>query len=716
VRIRIGLLLFVGVFLASGAIAQTGEPAMPDFGGDHFFSYVPPKGWKVAEFPGLKYKIARGEPAQGFAPNIVVTTEEYAGSLDDYELESSEVLKKFFEGIVFLEKSDFKTSDGVRGIKIVAERDEKIGDTQKRLRQLQFSFKSGSTVLVVTCMRLADGDKAIDQQFDSAMKTFRFASASERGKSSAPGRESTGTTDWKHYSNPKVGISFNYPTRSKLYESKDQLPENLKKVWLSSHLAFCIDPTPPMINFNIAIAKEAVPSSATFALHMDALYDQICKQQNLTRLSFKASTVAGREAAEMIALAKPDLKMKMVSIHGYDDTVFMLAFFAPATEFDSSNKEIFKPWIEGVKIVKPGEGQEQSASPMRKKAEEGDALNQVHLGLAYEAGKGVPRDFGEAVKWYGKAADQGQAQGQYNLARMYDRAKGVDRDYPKALELYRKSAEQGYASAQVNLGVMYEKGQGVPQNYSEAVNWYRKAAEQGNAVGQNNLGFMYRMGHGVERDYAKALQLYRKAAEQGNSNAQGNLGFMHQNGYGVPKDDKEAVLWYRKSAEQGYAPAQANLGYMYEKGLAVPKDDKEAVNWYRKSADQGNPTGQNNLGGMYQTGRGVERDYQKSLELYRKAAAQNHSGAQCNMGIMCKNGYGVPKDEKEAVGWFRKSADQGYARGQYNLGWMYHQGVGVPEDREEALKWYRKAAAQGNEDAKKALSLMDAKSEPDKPK
>jgi TPR repeat protein len=28
---------------------------------------------------------------------------------------------------------------------------------------------------------------------------------------------------------------------------------------------------------------------------------------------------------------------------------------------------------------------------------------------------GVPQDYAEAVKWYGKAAEEGSAEGQYNL-------------------------------------------------------------------------------------------------------------------------------------------------------------------------------------------------------------------------------------------------------------------------------------------------------------
>ena len=42
-------------------------------------------------------------------------------------------------------------------------------------------------------------------------------------------------------------------------------------------------------------------------------------------------------------------------------------------------------------------------------AEQGDALAQNNLGVAYANGEGVAEDDEEAVKWYRKAAEQGQA-------------------------------------------------------------------------------------------------------------------------------------------------------------------------------------------------------------------------------------------------------------------------------------------------------------------
>jgi hypothetical protein len=170
---------------------------------------------------------------------------------------------------------------------------------------------------------------------------------------------------------------------------------------------------------------------------------------------------------------------------------------------------------------------------------------------------------------------------------MYYFGRGVPQDYGEAVRCYRKAAEQGYAKAQFNLGLMYHDGKGVPQDHDEAVNWYRKAAEQSDVKAQSALGYAYYNGEGVPLDFAEGFRWYRKAAEQGYALAQQALGSVYFEGQGVQQDDTQSVAWYRKAAEQGDASAQQSLGYMYVKGRGVPKDYDEGARWYRKAAEQG---------------------------------------------------------------------------------------------------------------------------------
>jgi TPR repeat protein len=659
----------------------------PDFGGDHTFSYIPPPGWKVVESPLSKYNIAQGESAQGMTPNINVIVDHYSKSLDEFVASALKELKTN-KGHVLLGKSDFQTSDGVHGIKVMFEFDS--SEAKNRLRASSYAFKAGTRLYFATCGALASDGAKHDAAFDAAMKTFRIAKAVE-GDAKPP-------ADWKKYSNNKAGISFSYPARCELYDQKEKLPDKLKNAWQDYSLVLCLDLKPPMINFNVVMAKEGIPASSSFTEWWDSASDATCQHKNLTRLSFKGIKVGGRNAAEMVAVDKEGIKYKNVYIEGYDATHFGMVFVAPSKDYDSLDKEVYQPWLGGVKIFKPGQ-EKASAQDKRHVWEHTDRLFKDHGNKRWietdrqgqtlftfsetdrnsdfieiqDSSRGYTvRLYGDAM--YIKGGTRQDLKKFDQFTKYYDgKWSTIVSHQEKAESPLLKKAEQGDATAQVNLGRSYEAGKERPKDLGEAAKWYRKAADQGNARGQFYLGRLYERGNGVERDYQMAVHLYRKSADQGNAGAQANLGYMYSHGYGAPKDEKEAVTWYRKSADQGHA------------------------------------LGLNNLAAMYRRGSGVERDYQKALELYRKAAEKGNALAQCNLGIMCEKGQGVPKDEKEAVSWFWKSADQGEARGQYNLGRMYQQGLGVAEDRQEALKWYHKAAAQGHEDAKKALIRMNAK-------
>ena len=153
---------------------------------------------------------------------------------------------------------------------------------------------------------------------------------------------------------------------------------------------------------------------------------------------------------------------------------------------------VAEPFEDATKAYYRGD-YETACRLIKPLAEGGLPEAQLNLGLMYDKGQGVPRDYAEALKWYRKAAEQGNA---------------------KALKWYRKAAEQGNAEAQFNLGLMYDERLGVPQNYAEAVKWYRRAAEQGNAEAQTNLGIMYYTGQGVPKDDVLAHMWFNLATSR----------------------------------------------------------------------------------------------------------------------------------------------------------------------------------------------------------
>jgi hypothetical protein len=165
----------------------------------------------------------------------------------------------------------------------------------------------------------------------------------------------------------------------------------------------------------------------------------------------------------------------------------------------------------------------KDATACRVRAEQGDAESQFRLGSMYYHGKGVPKDYVEAVRWYRESAEHGDAKAQFNLSDMYHEGKGIPQDYAEAARWCRKAAEQGDAKAQDGLGFMYYRGEGVAQDYAEAVRWYRKSAEQGDANAQYDLGYMYYYGYAVPQDRVEANRLFHEAAA-GNESAERVIG------------------------------------------------------------------------------------------------------------------------------------------------------------------------------------------------
>ena len=336
----------------------------------------------------------------------------------------------------------------------------------------------------------------------------------------------------------------------------------------------------------------------------------------------------------------------------------------------------------------------------------GSADEQRELGIKYQYGKGVPKDYGKAARWYRAAAVKGHAKAQRNLGTMYRLGFGVDGSYEEAARWYRKSAAQGYMKAQRDLGIFYQFGRGVPKDDFEAVRWYRLAAEQGDAKAQANLGFMLKVGRGTKKNLEEAASWYRKAAEQGSSRAQKSLGIMYQFGRGVPQNDKEAVKWYLQSAKQGNAKAQANLGFMFKMGRGVDRDYERAVEWYSKAAEKKSARAQNVLGIMYFEGKGVDRDFTKSARWFRLAFEQNYTKVYAHLGDLIRADPGTSDEYVKLGGLMLKAAKKADSRAHNILGLMYVFGKGVEKDRTAAEKWFRSAVKKGNKEARKNLDAL----------
>src|ERR1044071_4826642 len=98
----------------------------------------------------------------------------------------------------------------------------------------------------------------------------------------------------------------------------------------------------------------------------------------------------------------------------------------------------------------------------RKKAEFGDPIAQMKLGVSYARGSGdVPRDPEAAMKWLRRAATGGSVAAEEVLGLLYMVGDIVGRDPQEAARWFESAARHGETKAYTNLGILYLNGDGV---------------------------------------------------------------------------------------------------------------------------------------------------------------------------------------------------------------------------------------------------------------
>ncbi len=147
----------------------------------------------------------------------------------------------------------------------------------------------------------------------------------------------------------------------------------------------------------------------------------------------------------------------------------------------------------------------------------------------------VSREFAELLY----EADDGDAVAQFEVGLAYESGTRVSADRDKALQYYLMAAQQGLSLAQNSLGSMYQDA----GKYDEAFSWYEKAAMSGDYMAINNLAYLYDEGLGVENNDEKALSLYLRAANLGHPDAMWNIAILYNQGELGEIDEHLTCVW-----------------------------------------------------------------------------------------------------------------------------------------------------------------------------
>lgn len=133
------------------------------------FELPAPKGWKVTEVGGLKYKVAVSKPTGGFAANIVIVDEAFGGTVSAYAEINKKNAAKFAPGSKFLGRSAFVTKDGTAGVKLAYNTIQQ----GKSLRQVFYLVPAkNKRMLAITVSSLAEQGLKYDATADSAVRNL----------------------------------------------------------------------------------------------------------------------------------------------------------------------------------------------------------------------------------------------------------------------------------------------------------------------------------------------------------------------------------------------------------------------------------------------------------------------------------------------------------------------------------------------------------------
>jgi uncharacterized protein len=330
--------------------------------------------------------------------------------------------------------------------------------------------------------------------------------------------------------------------------------------------------------------------------------------------------------------------------------------------FKSRNKTNLKGSLSKTSVLQ----KTKSTKLIRLPSYKGDADEQYKLGELISS----TQNYYIGYLWVLLAVRQGHAEAQFVLGLIYENGKTIEKDYVKAVKCFRRSAEQGFAPGQNNYAWMLIRGDGIERNYKQGFKWYKLAAEQGMATGQFIVGLAYYLGdwsYVAKQNFQEAVHWLRLSANQGNPEAQFYLGRIYHQGGILERGQQNEFSWRKISDQNRIAEKQLDLWLGNNTKDEVAQDFDEAIRWYQLAADQDNPDAQFNLGLMYLKGQGVSQNHEKGIDLIERASEKDHSAALYHLGLAYDLGDGVEPNDEYSNWNYEIAAENGHSGARFGM-------------------------------------------------
>ena|GEM_PF-3528184 len=245
----------------------------------------------------------------------------------------------------------------------------------------------------------------------------------------------------------------------------------------------------------------------------------------------------------------------------------------------------------------------------------GGRMDAAHnLGAAYAAGRGVRRDFTEALAWLIVARARGDKSGADEQLRRHllerQRVTEIAAAEKRSRELGTKvSRAEIIAALPPAAPLIFVPAAATPATEVNASE-LESDSDGGTSRPVPEVVVMTMTGARLTWPTLPDLQ---RAARHEEPAALDALGRLLVAGKLLPADPLRAVVLLERSAELGDVDASYQLGELYSGGEKILRDDAKAFAYYMKAAQGGCGLAMGNVGVYFTNGRGTERDYVKGL-------------------------------------------------------------------------------------------------------
>ncbi len=256
-----------------------------------------------------------------------------------------------------------------------------------------------------------------------------------------------------------------------------------------------------------------------------------------------------------------------------------------------------------------------------------------------------PRNQAMDIDGLRSRAAQGSIKDQYCLGVAYNYGLGVERDYHKALHFYLKIVD---SEGSDNDNLLSEALESISNGYGRmTMAQYRKAASKKLYKLLNNPRGKAQLHMDSPADQDVVVFWCEIKAEEGDKDAQYSMGMLDRE---QAEHAACAFFWFKKAALQGHAGAQYELAEHLRSGLGCEPSREQSLYWYEQAAARGDWMAQSFLVDKFMK-LGAS---QMPLARYwaRKLAEQGDTQYQALLGDMLRNGDGGPVDLEHAYAWY----------------------------------------------------------------